>query len=112
MIKIVTRLIAVIAVTASFCSAATTTDSDPPTVEVITPTDASDLARGYEAAFGKMSASRVILFIRLEDRIQKLEYIRNLTAAAGVLIIEMRDNNLIAVDARRIVLITDGKMEP
>lgn len=112
MIKNITRFIAVIVVTASFCGAQTQTDSEPPKVEVISPTDASDLALGYETAFGKMSASRVIVFVRMEERIQKLEYIRNVRASGGVLVIEMRDNNLIAIDARRIVLMTDGKMEP
>jgi hypothetical protein len=112
MIKTITRFVAVIAVTASCCGAQTQTESAPPKVEVISPTDASDLARGYESAFGKMSASRVILFVRTEDRIQKLEFIRGVKASGGVLVIEMRDNNLIAIDARRIVLMTDGKTEP
>ncbi len=112
MIKNLTRFIAIIAVTVSFCGTQAQADSDPPKVEVISPTDASDLARGYESAFGKMSASRVVLYVRMEERIQKLEFIRGVRASGGVLVIEMRDNNLIAIDARRIVLMTDGKAEP
>lgn len=112
MIKNLTRFIAVAAVTVSFYSAQAQTDSEPPKVEVISPTDASDLAQGYESAFQKMSASRVIIYIRMEERIQKLEFVRNVRASGGVLVVEMRDNNLIAVDARRIVLMTDGKMVP
>jgi hypothetical protein len=112
MIKNVIRFVAIITVTVSFQDAQAQIDSDPPTVEVISPTDASDLARGYETAFGQMSASRVILYVRMEDRIQKLEFVREVRASGGVLVVEMRDNNLIAIDARRIILMTDGKTEP
>lgn len=112
MIKNITRFIAVAAVTVSFYSAQAQTDSEPPKIEVISPTDASDLSRGFESAFRQMSASRVVLYVRMEERIQKLEFIRGVRAEGGVLVIEMRDNNLIAVDARRIVFMTDGKMAP
>lgn len=90
----------------------TAVENEPPTVEVISPTDASDLAQGYESAFQQMSASRVVIYVQMEERIQKLEFVRDVNAAGGVLVIELRDNNLLAVDARRIVLMTDGKMTP
>lgn len=88
------------------------TATEPQWFEVNTATDAGDLARGYEDAFKKMSASRVILFVRMEDHIRKIEFIRSIRASGGVLVIEMRDSNILAVDARRVVLMTDGKMEP
>ena len=106
------RFIAVVVVAASFCGAQSPNDYSPPKVEVIAPTDGSDLAHGFESAFRKMSASRVVVYVRMEERIQKLEFIRNVRAEGGVLVIEMRDNNLIAVDARRIIFMTDGKMAP
>jgi hypothetical protein len=111
--KLPVIVISVLFSAVSFSSAQqTTVASETPKVEVISPTDASDLARGYESAFQKMSASRVIIYIRMEERIQKLEFVRDVRASGGVLVIEMRDNNLIAVDARRIVLMTNGKMSP
>lgn len=97
----------------SFSSAQQSTGaSETPKVEVIAPTDASDMAQGFESAFQKMSASRVIIYVRMEERIQKLEFIRNVRAEGGVVVIELRDNNLIAIDARRIIFMTDGKMTP
>lgn len=86
--------------------------AEPQLIEIDAPTDASELARGFEGAFNRMSASRVVIFVRMEERIQKIQFIRNVRASAGVLVLEMRDSNIIAVDARRILLMTDGKMEP
>lgn len=113
MCRIIARSIVVVVLMAPYCCATEgKAGVDPQFIEVNTPTDASELARGYEDAFTRMSASRVVIYVRMEERIQKIEFIRNVRASGGVVVLEMRDSNLIAVDARRILLMTDGKMEP
>ena len=83
-----------------------------PKVDVTVNSEVFSLANGYALAFSAMSANRVIIYIRTEERIQKFESIRNVTSLGGVVLIEMRDNSTIVIDPRKIVFMTEGTVKP
>jgi hypothetical protein len=92
-------------------------DSEPVAVmpaptNVVVQTTVSDLASGYSAAVSQMSLKSLVIFFQGDGKIVSVKGIRSAKALGGVLLVTFSTGDMLAINAERIVLITDGSRSP
>ena len=83
-----------------------------PATNVNVPTTVADLASGYAAAVQQMSLKGLVVYVRGEKDVVALKGIRAVNAVGGVLLITFSAGDKLAINAEKIVLITDGTHTP
>ncbi len=92
-------------------------DSEPVTAvpaptNVVVQTTVSELASGYAAAVSQMSLKSLVIYFQGDGKIVSVKGIRSAKALGGVLLVTFSTGDMLALNAERIVLITDGSRSP
>lgn len=83
-----------------------------PATNVNVPTTAADLATGYAAAVQQMSLKGLVIYVRGEKDVVALKGIRAVNAVGGVLLITFSAGDKVAINAEKVLMITDGAHSP
>ncbi|MBI3884470.1 MAG: hypothetical protein HY302_01885 [Opitutae bacterium] len=83
-----------------------------PATTINVPTTAADLATGYAAAVQQMSLKGLVIYVRGEKDIVVLKGIRAVNAVGGVLLVTFSGGDKAALNAEKVVMITDGAHAP
>ncbi|AOS45188.1 hypothetical protein Verru16b_02266 [Lacunisphaera limnophila] len=84
----------------------------PATTNVTVASPASELAAGYAAAIQQMSPKSLVVFFQSDNKVASVKGIRTARALHGVVLITFSAGDMMALNAERIVLITDGARTP
>jgi len=84
----------------------------PGTMNVTVASPASELAAGYAAAINQMSLKSLVIYFQGDGRISSVKGIRGARALHGVVLITFSAGDMMAINAEKIVLITDGNRTP
>lgn len=84
----------------------------PSTTNVTVPSPVSELAAGYAAAINQMSLKSLVVYFQSDGKIASVKGIRAARALHGVVLITFSAGDMMALNAERIVLITDGNRAP
>ena len=84
----------------------------PGTTNITVATPASELAAGYAAAIQQMSLKSLVIYFQSEGKIVSIKGIRTAKALHGVVLVTFSAGDMMALNAERIVLITDGNRTP
>ncbi len=92
-------------------------DSEPATIlpaptNVVVQATVSELASGYAAAVSQMSLKSLVIFFQGDGKVVSVRGIRSAKALGGVLLVTFSSGDMLAINAERIVLITDGTRSP
>lgn len=82
----------------------------PTTINV--PTTASELASGYAGAVSQMSLKSLVIYYQAEGKVIPIKGIRSAKAVSAVLLITFSAGDSMALNAEKIVMITDGSRTP
>ncbi|MBP7372848.1 MAG: hypothetical protein KA923_08460 [Opitutaceae bacterium] len=91
----------------AFVAAQSSSDATPPPVNVIVTSEATELARGYAAAFAQIKGIPVHLVLQKEGKPYTLTDVKSVKAAGGVLVVETGRGLTYLVNAKDVVWITD-----
>lgn len=83
-----------------------------PATTVNVATTVTDLSTGYAAAVQQMSLKGLIIYCRGDKDVIALKGIRSVSAVGGVLLITFSGGDKVAINAEKVVLITDGTHAP
>lgn len=72
----------------------------------------ADLAAGYAGAAQQMSPQSLVIYYAGEKDVIALKGIRSVRHSAGVVIVVFSAGDIMALNAERIVLVTDGQRGP
>lgn len=88
----------------------------PPTTPAVTTvnvaTTATELANGYAAAVQQMSLKGLVIYFHGDKDVVALKGIRAVRALNGVLLVTFSGGDMAAINAEKVVLITDGARVP
>lgn len=84
----------------------------PAPSSVVVPAPVSELAAGYAAAVSQMSLKSLVIYFQGDGKIVSVKGIRSAKALNGVLLVTFSAGDLLAINAERIVFITDGTRTP
>lgn len=88
----------------------------PPAAPAVTTvnvaTTATELANGYAAAVQQMSLKGLVIYFHGDKDIVALKGIRAVRALNGVLLVTFSGGDMAAINAEKVVLITDGPRAP
>ncbi|RXK55792.1 hypothetical protein ESB00_07875 [Oleiharenicola lentus] len=84
----------------------------PTPTNVVVQTTVSELASGYAAAVSQMSLKSLVIYFQGDGKIVSVRGIRSTKALGGVLLVTFSSGDMLAINAERIVLITDGTRSP
>lgn len=84
----------------------------PGNTTVVVPTTASDLAAGYAAAITQMSPKSLVIYFEGDGKVVAARGIRSAKALQGVLLVTFSAGDMLAINAEKIVFITDGSRTP
>ena len=83
-----------------------------PATTVNVATTVTDLSTGYAAAVQQMSLKGLIIYCRGDKDVIALKGIRSVSAVGGVLLITFSGGDKVAINAEKVVMITDGTHAP
>lgn len=84
----------------------------PAPTSVTVPAEVSELAAGYAAAISQMSLKGLVIYFQGDGKVVSVKGIRSARALHGVLLVTFSAGDMMAINAERIVLITDGARTP
>ncbi len=84
----------------------------PSTTNVTVTSPASELAAGYAAAINQMSLKSLVIYFQSDGKVSALKGIRAARALHGVVLVTFSAGDMMALNAEKIVLITDGNRAP
>lgn len=79
---------------------------------IVVPSAVSELASGYAAAVSQMSLKGLVIYFQGEGKVVAVRGIRSARALHGVLLVTFSAGDMMAINAEKIVLITDGSRSP
>lgn len=82
-----------------------------PTSVVVSST-VSELASGYAAAVAQMSLKSLVIYFQGDGKVVAVRGIRSAKALHGVLLVTFSAGDMMAINAEKILLITDGSRSP
>jgi hypothetical protein len=82
------------------------------TTNVVVPSTVSELASGYAAAITQMSLKGLVIYFQGDGKVVAVRGIRSAKALHGVLLVTFSAGDMLAINAEKIVLITDGSRTP
>lgn len=83
-----------------------------PATTVNVATTATELANGYAAAVQQMSLKGLVIYFHGDKDVVALKGIRAVRALNGVLLVTFSGGDMAAINAEKVVLITDGARAP
>ena len=86
--------------------------SVPTATNVVVPAVVSELASGYAAAITQMSLKGLVIYFQGDGKVVAVRGIRSARALHGVLLVTFSAGDMMAINAEKIVLITDGSRTP
>ena len=90
----------------AFVAAQSSSEATPPSVQYVY-SEATELARGYAAAFAQIKGIPVHLILQKEGKSYTLTDVKSLKAAGGVLVVETGGGLTYLVNPKDVVWITD-----
>lgn len=84
----------------------------PTPTSVTVPAEVSELAAGYAAAISQMSLKSLVIYFQGDGKVVSVKGIRSARALNGVLLVTFSAGDMMAINAERIVFITDGARTP
>jgi hypothetical protein len=84
----------------------------PSTTNVTVASPASELAAGYAAAINQMSLKSLVIYFQSDGKVTAVKGIRVARALHGVVLVTFSAGDMMAINAEKIVLITDGNRTP
>lgn len=108
------RLFFVLACLASaLCAAAPEPTTPAPAATSITvATPVSELAAGYAAAIQQMSLKSLVIYFESDGQTVALKGVRSAKALHGVVLITFSAGDMMAINAGKVILISDGNRTP
>ncbi len=82
------------------------------TNNVVVQTAVSELAAGYALAVSQMSLKSLVIYYQGDGKVVAAKGIRSAKALQGVRLVTFSSGDMMALNAERIVLITDGSRTP
>ncbi len=79
---------------------------------VVVSSTVSELASGYAAAVAQMSLKSLVIYFQGDGKVVAVRGIRSAKALHGVLLVTFSAGDMMAINAEKIVLITDGSRSP
>lgn len=79
---------------------------------IVVPSAVSELASGYAAAISQMSLKGLVIYFQGDGKVVAVRGIRSAKALHGVLLVTFSAGDMMAINAEKIVLITDGSRTP
>ena len=84
----------------------------PATTNVTVASPTSELAAGYAAAIQQMSLKSLVIYFQSDGKVASIKGIRSAKSLHGVLLVTFSAGDMMALNAEKIILITDGNRTP
>ena len=79
---------------------------------IVVPSAVSELASGYATAISQMSLKGLVIYFQGDGKVVAVRGIRSAKALHGVLLVTFSAGDMMAINAEKILLITDGSRSP
>jgi hypothetical protein len=99
-------LLASVLATGAFAQSSTA--PQPPPVNVVVESEARSQALGYELAFKQLSRPPLTIVFEKEGTVRVLEDVKQVRAAAGVVLVEVGRGLIYVINPKDIIYLTDG----